>query len=87
MPVATQRGIATWFPAGIYMQYARYGKNSFRFAAPTLWNSLPDHFRTENSLSKLLCSPGMGSNVAVLHVDDYIFLFFIFLIFIFFSLA
>jgi hypothetical protein len=26
-----------------------YGKKSFRFAAPTLWNSLPDHFRTENS--------------------------------------
>jgi hypothetical protein len=24
----------------------RYGKKSFRFAAPTLWNSLPDHFRT-----------------------------------------
>ena len=26
-----------------------YGKKSFRFAAATLWNSLPDHFRTENS--------------------------------------
>ena len=30
----------------------RYGKKSFRFAAPTLWNSLPDHFRTENSFSQ-----------------------------------
>ena len=29
-----------------------YGKQSFRFAAPTLWNSLPDHFRTENSFSQ-----------------------------------
>jgi hypothetical protein len=28
-----------------------YGKKSFRFAAPTLWNSLPNHFRTENSFS------------------------------------
>ena len=27
------------------------GKNSFRFTAPTLWNSLPDNFRTENSFS------------------------------------
>ena len=43
----------------------RYDRKSFRFAAPTLWNSLPDHFRTENSFS------GMGQNVAVLHVDDY----------------
>ena len=39
-------------PAGIYMQYARYSKNSFRFAAFTLWNSLQDHFRTENSFSQ-----------------------------------
>jgi hypothetical protein len=30
----------------------RYGNKSFRFAAPTLWNSLPDHFRTENSFSQ-----------------------------------
>jgi hypothetical protein len=52
MPMGTQRGIATWSPAGIYMQYARYSKNSFRFAASTLWNSLPDHFRTENSFSQ-----------------------------------
>ena len=28
----------------------RYGKKSFRFAAPTLW--IPDHFRTENSFSQ-----------------------------------
>ena len=39
-------------PAGIYMQYARYSKNSFRFAAFTLWNSLQDHFKTENSFSQ-----------------------------------
>ena len=52
MPVGTQRGIATWSPAGIYMQYARYSKNSFRFTASTLWNRLPDHFRTENSFSQ-----------------------------------
>jgi hypothetical protein len=25
-----------------------YGKKSFKFAAATLWNSLPNHFRTEN---------------------------------------
>ena len=30
----------------------RYGKKSFKFAAATLWNSLPDHFRTENSFSQ-----------------------------------
>ena len=30
----------------------KYSKNSFRFAASTLWNSLPDHFRTENSFSQ-----------------------------------
>ena len=23
-----------------------YGKNSFSYAAPVLWNSLPEHFRT-----------------------------------------
>jgi hypothetical protein len=70
--MGTQRGIATWSPAGIYMQYARYSKNSFRFAASTLWNSLPDHFRTEivSLNSRVFCSPGMGPNVAVLHVDD-----------------
>ena len=27
-----------------------YGKNIFHFVAATLWNSLPNHFRTENSL-------------------------------------
>ena len=72
--MGSQRGIATWSPSGIYMQYARYSKNSFRFAASTLWNSLPDHFRTENSFSQfksqVFCSPGMGPNVAVLHVND-----------------
>jgi hypothetical protein len=30
---------------------SRYGKKTFKFAAATLWNSLPDHFRTENSFS------------------------------------
>jgi hypothetical protein len=42
---------------------SRYGKKTFKFAAATLWNSLPDHFRTKNS-------PGMILNVAVLHADD-----------------
>jgi hypothetical protein len=28
-----------------------YGKKFFKFAAATLWNSLPNHFRTENSFS------------------------------------
>ena len=62
MPVATQRGSATWSPAGIYMQYARYGKNSFRFADSRL--------KIASLNSRVFCSPGMGSNVAVLHVDD-----------------
>jgi hypothetical protein len=26
-------------------------KKTFKFAAATLWNSLPDYFRTENSFS------------------------------------
>ena len=30
---------------------SRYGKKTFKFAAATLWNSLPNHFRTENSFS------------------------------------
>ena len=29
-----------------------YGKNSFRYAAPSLWNSLPDHFRQCSSFSQ-----------------------------------
>jgi hypothetical protein len=29
-----------------------YGNKSFRFSSPTLWNSLPDHFRTKNSFSQ-----------------------------------
>ena len=28
-----------------------YGKRSFRFAAVSLWNNLPDHFKTENSFA------------------------------------
>ena len=62
MPVATQRGSATWSPAGIYMQYARYGKNSFRFADSRL--------KIASLNSRVFCSPGMGPNVTVLHVDD-----------------
>jgi hypothetical protein len=31
-----------------------YGKKSFKFAAATLWNSLPNHFRTENSLNNAI---------------------------------
>jgi hypothetical protein len=27
-------------------------KKTFKFAPATLWNSLPDHFRTENSFSQ-----------------------------------
>jgi hypothetical protein len=27
-------------------------KKTFKFAAATLWNSLPGHFRTENSFSR-----------------------------------
>ena len=29
-----------------------YGKKSFRYAAAAMWNSLPDHFRTESSFSQ-----------------------------------
>jgi hypothetical protein len=29
-----------------------YGKKSFRYAAAEMGNSLPDHFRTENSFSQ-----------------------------------
>ena len=29
----------------------RYGKKLFMFAAATLWNDLPNHFRTENSFN------------------------------------
>jgi hypothetical protein len=29
----------------------RYGKKSFMFAAATLWNDPPNHFRTENSFN------------------------------------
>ena len=28
-----------------------YGKQSFRYAAAVLWNTLPEHFRTTNSFS------------------------------------
>jgi hypothetical protein len=31
----------------------RYDKKSFMFAAATLWNDLPNHFRTENSFNHL----------------------------------
>ena len=94
MPVGTQQGIVTWSPASIYMQYARYSKNSFRFAASTLWNSLPDHFRTENSFSqfKNLLQSWNGSKCCFSACRwlkfcfwfAYIFLFIIFLFIIFF---
>jgi hypothetical protein len=32
----------------------RYGKKSFTFAAATLWNDLPNHFRTEKTVSTTL---------------------------------
>jgi hemerythrin len=35
-------------------------KKTFKFAAATLWNSLPDHFRTENSFSR-----GPGGNASL----------------------
>ena len=50
-----------------------YGKKSFKFAAATLWNSLPNHFRTENSffhILKVWSGPGMIRNVAVLLADN-----------------
>ena len=50
-----------------------YGKKSFKFAAATLWNSLPNHFRTENSffhILKVWSGPGMIRNVAVLLADS-----------------
>jgi hypothetical protein len=31
----------------------RHGKKSFMFAAATLWNDLPNHFRTENSFKNM----------------------------------
>jgi hypothetical protein len=31
---------------------SRNGKKTFKFVAATLWNSRPDHFRTENSFSQ-----------------------------------
>jgi hypothetical protein len=34
------------------VRISRYGKATFKFAAAILWNSLPDHFRTENSFSQ-----------------------------------
>jgi hypothetical protein len=54
MPMGTQRGIATWSPAGIYMQYARYSKNSFRFAASTLWNSHKAAFKKKQQVNKIM---------------------------------
>ena len=74
----------------------KYSKNSFRFAASTLWNSLPDHFRTENSFSqfkslfqswngsKCRCSACRWLNFAS---GLLIYIFFICLINFFFSLA
>ena len=52
-----------------------YGKKSFRYAAAAMWNSLPDHFRTDSSffpslrVSYTRYSPGMGQSVAVLFAD------------------
>jgi hypothetical protein len=76
----------------IYMQYSRYGKNSFRFAASALWNSLPDHFRTENSFSQFrsLLQSWIGSKCRcsacrwLKFCFWFAYIFFIFLIIIFF---
>ena len=35
----------------LQVRTTRYGKKSFRFVAATLWNDLPNHFRTENSFN------------------------------------
>jgi hypothetical protein len=51
----------------------RYAKKSFMFAAATLWNDLPNHFRTENSFNhfKSLIQSWNGSvYVVVLHADN-----------------
>jgi hypothetical protein len=69
MPVGTQRGIANWSPAGIYMQYA----------VKTLSDLLHLHCGTTSqiisglkiaSLNSSLLQSWNGPNVAVLHVDD-----------------
>ena len=35
----------------LQVRTTRYGKKSFMFVAATLWNDLPNHFRTENSFN------------------------------------
>lgn len=47
-----------------YVRTSTYGKKSFRYAAASLWNSLPNHFRVENSFShfKSLLQSWNGSN-------------------------
>ena len=47
-----------------------YGKKSFSFAAASLWNSLPDHFRTASHILRVLFSPGVEQNVLALPIDN-----------------
>ncbi|KAH3770853.1 hypothetical protein DPMN_172150 [Dreissena polymorpha] len=49
-----------------------YGKNSFKYAAPKLWNSLPDHFRTCSSFSKFktLISSWSGKDCKCIACDS-----------------
>lgn len=49
-----------------------YGKNSFKYAAPVLWNSLPDHFRTCSSFSqfKTLISSWSGKDCKCIACDS-----------------
>ncbi|KAH3808197.1 hypothetical protein DPMN_136549 [Dreissena polymorpha] len=49
-----------------------YGKNSFKYAAPVLWNSLPDHFRTCSSFGqfKTLISTWSGKDCKCIACDS-----------------
>ena len=51
-----------------------YGKKSFKFAAASLWNSLPDHFRRETASpsSKVWFNPEMARNVTVPHAFSFL---------------
>ncbi|KAH3869154.1 hypothetical protein DPMN_032315 [Dreissena polymorpha] len=49
-----------------------YGKNSFKYAAPVLWNSLPDHLRTCSCFSqfKTLISSWSGKDCKCIACDS-----------------
>ena len=48
-----------------------FGKKSFRFAATTLWNSIPNHFRIENRFShfRSLIRSWLGMSVFCMQID------------------